>query len=362
MKTNHHSGKQLALVVGGTGIAGRALCRELAGQGRRVMSLSRSAPAPLEGVETVRADLTDAESVATALAGRAPTHVFFTAWSRRATEAENIVVNSAMVRHVLDTTGRSGHLRHVALVTGLKHYLGPFEAYATGAARETPFQETEPRLPVPNFYYAQEDELWEAAERYRFTWSVHRSHTIIGHAVGNAMNMGMTLAVQASLCRATGRTFVFPGNEVQWNGITDMTDAGLLARQMIWAATTEGLPSQAYNTANGDVFRWRWMWPRIAELLEVEPEGYAERPRPLEHQMAGQADIWRALAARERLAEPDLTRVASWWHTDGDLNRPVECFTDLTRSRTAGFTGYADTLSSFAALFDTLRRERVIPG
>lgn len=104
------------------------------------------------------------------------------------------------------------------------------------------------------------------------------------------------------------------------------------------------------------------MWPRIAELLAVEPEGYAERPRPLADQMAGRADDWRALAAREHLAEPDLTRVASWWHTDGDLNRPVECFTDLTRSRTAGFTGHADTLSSFATLFDTLRRERVIPG
>ncbi|MFC5151305.1 SDR family oxidoreductase [Streptomyces amakusaensis] len=354
--------KQLALVVGGTGIAGRALCRELAQQGRRVVSLSRSAPAaPPAGVETVRADLTDAESVAAALAGLAPTHIFFTAWSRRPTEAENIAVNAAMVRHVLDAAGRSGRLRHVALVTGIKHYLGPFEEYAAGA-RDTPFRESEPRLPVPNFYYAQEDELWEAAERHRFTWSVHRSHTIIGHAVGNHMNMGMTLAVQAALSRAEGTPFVFPGNEVQWNGITDMTDADLLARQLIWAATTDGLPSQAYNTANGDVFRWRRMWPRIAELLKVEPEGYAERPRPLEHQMSGRADAWRALAARENLAEPDITRVASWWHTDADLNRPVECFTDLTRSRTAGFTGHADTLSSFAALFDTLRRERVIPA
>ncbi|MGO2541932.1 MAG: SDR family oxidoreductase [Specibacter sp.] len=351
-----------ALVVGGTGISGSALTRELVAQGWRTISLSRREASPQAGIESVRADLTDPQSVQTALAGLNPTHVYFTAWSRMPTEAENISVNAGMVRNVLDAVGPSGKLKHVALVTGLKHYLGPFEAYGTGSTRDTPFHEDEPRLDAPNFYYAQEDELWRAADLYNFGWSVHRSHTMIGHAIGNAMNLGQTLAAQAALSRAEGTPFVFPGNEVQWNGVTDVTDSGLLARQMVWAATTPGLPSQAYNTANGDVFRWRWMWPRIAELLGVEPEGFSERPRPLEEQMAGKADAWRELVEREGLAEADLSRVASWWHTDSDLNRPVECFTDMSRSRNAGFTGYADTLASFAALFDTLRAERIIPA
>ena len=42
-------------------------------------------------------------------------------------------------------------------------------------------------------------------------WTVHRPHTIIGHAIGNVMNMGSTLAVYASICRETGRPFLFPG-------------------------------------------------------------------------------------------------------------------------------------------------------
>lgn len=78
--------------------------------------------------------------------------------------------------------------------------------------------------------------------------------------------------------------------------------------------------------------------------------------------MADKADVWRRLAERENLAEPDLTRVASWWHTDSDLNRPVECFTDMSRSRSAGFTDYADTPTSFGTLFGTLRDERLIPA
>jgi nucleoside-diphosphate-sugar epimerase len=351
-----------ALVIGATGLTGRNTAEHLAASGWEVYGMSRHPGAEADGVRPVAGDALDPASVTAVAEQVRATHLFYCTWLRQDTEDLNIEVNGAMTRNTLDAAGAVGTLEHVALVTGLKHYLGPFEAYATGATRDTPFHEDEPRLDTPNFYYAQEDELWLAAGRYRFTWSVHRSHTIIGHATGNAMNIGQTLAAQAALCRVEGRPFIFPGNEVQWNGVTDMTDAGLLARQMIWAATTPGLPSQAYNTANGDVFRWRWMWPRIAQLLGVEPEGYADRPRPLEEQMAGKEDAWRQLAEREGLVEADLSRVASWWHTDSDLNRPLECFTDMTRSRSAGFTDYADTLASFATLFDTLQQARVIPA
>ena len=166
--------------------------------------------------------------------------MFFTAWSRQHTEAENIRVNAGMVRDLLAALGPQGSLRHVALVTGLKHYLGPFEAYGQGDVPDTPFLEDAERLPVDNFYYAQEDELFAAAAAHGFTWSVHRSHTVIGHAVGNAMNLGSTLAAYAGIQRHLGRPFVFPGSRAQWDGVVDLTDAGLLADHQLWAATTPG--------------------------------------------------------------------------------------------------------------------------
>jgi hypothetical protein len=82
--------------------------------------------------------------------------------------------------------------------------------------------------------------------------------------LGNAMNMGVTLAVYATICRETGRPFLFPGSAAQWNGLTDMTDARLLARHQEWAATTDAARNQAFNVVNGDVFRWSWMWMRLA--------------------------------------------------------------------------------------------------
>ncbi|KQT93832.1 NAD-dependent dehydratase [Marmoricola sp. Leaf446] len=353
-----------ALVVGATGISGAALSARLVDAGCHVLGLSRSGRdlPGLESVETVRADLTDAEELRTALADHRPTHVFLTAWARQDTEDENIRVNAGMVRDVLDAVRAGGSVRHVALLTGLKHYLGPFEAYGQGEVPDTPFHEDEERLPHKNFYYAQEDELFAAAERDGFTWSVHRAHTIIGAALGNAMNMGQTLAAYAAICRELDRPFVFPGSETQWNGVTDMTDADLLAEQLHWAATTPAAADTAFNVANGDVFRWRWLWPRLADRLGVRPEGYADAPRPLEEQMADAAPTWRTIAEREGLRETDVDRVASWWHTDGDLGREMECLTDLARSRRAGFTGHRVTLDAFLDLFDRLEADGVVPA
>ncbi len=352
----------VAVVVGATGVAGRALCKVLIERGRSVVGVSRRTPSDIEGVRPVLVDLADSDAVRRELTGIRPDEVYFTAWTRQPTEVENILVNGRMVRDVLEVLTAAGSLRHVALVTGLKHYMGPFETYGTGEVRDTPFHEDEPRLSIENFYYAQEDELWESAAKNGFAWSVHRSHTIIGAALGNAMNMGMTIAVQAALCRHQGMPFIFPGNEVQWNGLTDMTDAGLLARHMVWAASTEGAANQAYNIANGDLFRWRWMWPRLAQLLDVEPGPYRDGARPLVQQMSGMAPVWAQIAQQHDLVDSDLDRVASWWHTDGDLNRPIECFTDMTRSRKAGFTDTASTLDSFAALFAELQQGRTIPA
>ncbi|UPO77073.1 SDR family oxidoreductase [Arthrobacter sp. Helios] len=352
-----------ALVAGATGIAGAALVDLLADRGWNVLALSRKANSEAQarpGVTPVAADLTSSESLSAALGTARPTHVFFTSWSRQETEAENIRVNAAMVRNLLAAL-RDAPLEHVALMTGLKHYMGPFEAYGEGQMPDTPFSEAEPRLPVANFYYAQEDEVMEAARNQGFAWSVHRAHTVIGFAVGNAMNMGQTLAVQATLCRELGLPFVFPGSHTQWNSVTDMTDAGLLAEHMLWASTDEHTANEAFNVVNGDVFRWRSLWPRLAAWFGVEPEGFATEPRPLEEQMAGMEDTWRTLAERHGLAEPDLSRLASWWHTDADLGRKMEVLTDMSKSRMAGFTGYRRTEDAFISLFERLREERLIP-
>ena len=325
-------------------------------------SACRRAPTDLPQVRHVAADLLDPAALQTALAEVAPTHVFITTWMRQETEAENIRVNAALVRNLLDALSPKKSVRHVALVTGLKHYLGPFEAYAkSGTLPDTPLRESQPRLPLENFYYAQEDEVYAAAGRDRFTWSVHRPHTIIGQAVGNAMNLGTTLAVYATICKEAKRPFQFPGSEAQWKGLSDVTDARMLAKQLVWAADTDAAKNEAFNIVNGDVFRWSWLWPKLAAYFGVEAAGFNGQIQPLEAAMAQDAPLWRDIATRHGLAEPDLDRLASAWHTDLDLGRPLEVMTDMANSRRLGFAAYQATDVSFVELFDRLRAERLIP-
>jgi nucleoside-diphosphate-sugar epimerase len=350
-----------ALVVGATGIVGLNLATHLADQRDwRVYGLARN-PSAGEGVQPVAADLLKPDTLRGALEGIEPTHVFLTTWLRQPTEAENIEINSTMVRNLLEAISSIGSVQHVALVTGLKHYLGPFENYGKGKLPATPFREEQGRLEVENFYYAQEDEVFAAAQRDGFTWSVHRPHTIIGYAIGNAMNMGVTLATYASICREIGRPFLFPGSAVQWNSLTDMTDARLLARHLQWASTTPAAENQAFNVVNGDVFRWSWMWGRIAQWFGVEPAEFPGEGIPLELQLAEATPIWAEIARKHKLMQSDLKVLASAWHTDADLGRPIEVLTDMSKSRKLGFLDYQATSDSFLDLFSRLREEHLIP-
>jgi nucleoside-diphosphate-sugar epimerase len=117
-----------ALVVGSTGISGGNVARRLLADDWQVFGLCRRPDGLDERITALAADLEDPDAVAAVVRGTAPTHVFFTTWSRRATEAENCDVNGRMLQNLLDACAPEKSVRHVALVTGLKHYLGPFEA------------------------------------------------------------------------------------------------------------------------------------------------------------------------------------------------------------------------------------------
>ncbi|MEN0585084.1 MULTISPECIES: NAD-dependent epimerase/dehydratase family protein [unclassified Kosakonia] len=298
-----------ALIVGISGVIGRALAEKLLADGWQVTGLSRGRGAVPADCTSLTADLTDAAAVNEALKSEKPDALFFSVWARQENEKANIRVNGAMVKNVIDALG----------------------------------------------------ERLAGAKKYGYRWSVHRPHSIIGYALGNAMNMGQTLAVYATLCREKGWPFIFPGSPEQWNGVSDVTDAGLLAEQLSWAAVSDGGANEDFNAVNGDVFRWNWLWPRLAAYFGIEAAAFPASMMPLEGRMQEAQAAWTEIADKYQLAESDIGKLASWWHTDADLGRPMEAFADMSKSRKAGFTGYRSTLDSFTALFDRLKAENIIP-
>jgi nucleoside-diphosphate-sugar epimerase len=127
-----------ALIAGVSGIIGRHLAEHLiATKGWSVTGISRHKHDLPKGVKHIAVDLTDEDSTKAALKRVKPTDVFITTWLRQATEAENCRVNAGMVRNLLNAVDGK-NIKHAALVTGLKHYMGPFEAYAK-SKMVTPF-------------------------------------------------------------------------------------------------------------------------------------------------------------------------------------------------------------------------------
>ena len=103
------------------------------------------------------------------------------------------------------------------------------------------------------------------------------------------------------------------------------------------------------------------MWTQLANWFGLEAAPFDDAVQPLERQMARDTPTWADIARRHGLVEPDLGRVASPWHTDADLGRPIEVVTSMTRSRKLGFLDYQATDEAFYDLFTQLRDRKVIP-
>ena len=180
-----------------------------------------------------------------------------------------------------------------ALVTGLKHYLGPFEAYAQNPAKP-PFRESQPRLDHENFYYTQEDILFDAADRFGFTWSVHRpahghrlrarqrhEHGRHPRRLRDALPRDRRPVRLPRLTGAVRRHHRHHRRAATW------------PKHLAWAATAPEARNEAFNVTNGDTFHWRQMWEVVASGLGVEAAPYPGHPTPLDDRMGDAASTWR---------------------------------------------------------------------
>ncbi|MEU3168122.1 SDR family oxidoreductase [Streptosporangium sp. NPDC006930] len=347
---------KVALVVGAQGVIGRNLVDHLATLGDwDVIGLSRRGGESTGRVRHIRVDLLDRDDCAKKLGELTEvTHIFYAAYQDRPTWAELVPPNLAMLVNVVDAVEPvATGLRHVSLMQGYKVYgahLGPFK---------TPARESDPHHMPPEFNVDQQNFLEERQKGSGWTWTAIRPSVVCGFALGNPMNLAMVLAVYGAISKELGLPLRFPGRPGAYDTLLEMTDAGLLARATVWAATDERCANQAFNVNNGDLFRWNDMWPKIARFfdLEVAPP----LPISLDVVMADKGPLWEAMTERYGLEPHPYAEVSSWAFGDAVFSWDYDFFADGSKARRFGFHEYVDTEAMFLDILGDLRRRRIIP-
>jgi nucleoside-diphosphate-sugar epimerase len=344
---------RVALVAGASGIVGHAVAAELKRQGWIVRTLARR---PIAGMDGIPVDLSDREATALALKRAADTtHLFYAALSQDPDLAIEAERNGRMLGNVLDGLEAAGtSLQRVVSYEGFKIY-----GIHLGANVRTPARETDPPHMPPNIYLSQQAQLKARAANGAWDTVALRPDVVVGDIYGNPMNIALVVGVFAALSRELGVPLRFPGTDKAYGQLVQFTDAGVLARASVWAATDEKASGEVFNITNGDVFRWERMWEDVARHLGLDIGPPV--PLTLARHMADKGPIWRVIAQRHGLVQPDLTKLVGWPFGDFIFHTESDVISDVNKIYEFGFTERMSSAKSLTNAIDSLKRQKVLP-
>jgi nucleoside-diphosphate-sugar epimerase len=343
-----------ALVVGANGVIGSNLISHLTTlDDWSVVGLSRRGGQDTDHVRYLSVDLLNPADTRAKLSGLTEvTHVFYAAYQDKPTWSELVPPNLAMLVNVVDAIEPvAANLRHVSLMQGYKVYgahLGPFK---------TPARESDAGHMPPEFNVDQQAFLERRQAGKPWTWSAIRPSVVGGVALGNPLNLAMVIAVYASISKELGLPLRFPGNLGAYDSLLEMTDAGLLAKATVWAATET--TNQAFNIANGDLFRWSELWPKIARAFDLEVAPPLQMS--LDTVMADKEPLWGDMTAKYDL-KASYADVSSWAFGDFVFSWDYDMFADTSKARRFGFHEYVETEAMFLRIFEEFRERKIIPA
>jgi hypothetical protein len=178
------------------------------------------------------------------------------------------------------------------------------------------------------------------------------------------MNPVPALGGYAALLRAAGEPLHWPGGAT---GITEATDANLLARALHWAAESDAAANETFNVTNGDAYVLRNLWPAIADAFGMEV-GH-DRPLSMAAELPARQREWTELHRRFDLVSPvDLDAFVgqSFLYADmvvrcGQNTPSPPTLLSTVKIRQAGFGECIDTEDMFRQWIAHHQTERLLP-
>jgi len=347
--------KNTALIVGANGVISTNLIEHLSSLGNwDIIGLSRRGGTDHDQIRYIAVDLLDLTDTVNKLSALTTvTHIFYAAYQDKDSWAALVEPNLRMLVNVItaiEPVAKS--LQHVSLMQGYKVYgahLGPFK---------TPAKESDAGHMPPEFNTSQLQYLQQQQIGKQWTWSAIRPSVVGGTAPGNPMNLALLIAVYATISKKLNIPLRFPGKIGAYHTLLEMTDATLLAKATVWAATEPQAANQAFNINNGDLFRWKDLWPKIAKYFNME----VDTPLPLNLQtmMSDKENIWEDIQKQQGL-NYNYQEVSAWAFGDFVFSWDYDFFADGSKARRFGFHEYIDTEQMFFRLFDEMRNKQIIP-
>ncbi|PON27728.1 hypothetical protein TGAM01_v203495 [Trichoderma gamsii] len=392
--------KYSAIVTGANGITGSHMLRVLAEAPERwgtIYALSRRPPTSfIDGnIKYLSVDfLEKPEEIAKTLKEHVleVDYAFFTSyiqppgvWSDT-DELERL--NTLLLSNFLSALTLAQQIpKRILLQTGAKNYglhIGP---------AINPQEESNPRATsAPNFYYPQEDLLWNWCRENNTEWNVTRPAFIIGAVRDAAINIAYGFSLYAAIQKELGGSLDFFGDLAAWDVEKHQSNALLIGYHAEWAVLTPSTRNQALNIADGGVFTYGQFWPVLAALYGIPynvpesddakyqtvempisppPRGFGPagkfRTSGTYVEWANRPEVkqaWETLKARHNLApKPDpfdkIPEIFSLLDIDvlGCWGRSLS----MNRSRKQGWNGYIDSCDSFIRTFEELSALKMIP-
>ncbi|GIZ48325.1 hypothetical protein CKM354_001139100 [Cercospora kikuchii] len=400
-----------AIVTGANGISGFHTMRALLDSPERwtkVWAASRRPPPPemmellpkeaRSRVEHVACDfLSSPEDIAKQLQEKGVTadYVFFYSYAQPTpkegapvwSNAEELVeINASLLRNFLGALKISKITpKRFLLQTGAKNY-----NVHQGPAR-TPHVESDPRSNVaPNFYYPQEDLLFEYCKKNNTAWNIICPAWVIGAVNNAAMNALHPIAIYAAVQAHKGEKMEYPGALVNWLAPVEHSTAYLTGYLSEWAVLEERCANQKFNASDTCPIPNNRLWPEVArwygttsvdrpeldeskittlDLGQTEiPLGYgpgakvsfawmlqewATRP---ENQQA-----WKEIMQKHNVTHNPFEDVKAHFECGEMVVWSIAGFLSMNKARYFGWTGHVDTLESLFMAYSELNKIGMLP-
>lgn len=242
-----------------------------------------------------------------------------------------------------------------------------------------------------NFYFPQEDFLYEYSRKNDSTWVVTRPCFILGAVETAAMNIIYPLSVYAAVQAHLSRTLEFPADIPAWDADKHQSTAALVAYHAEWALLTPNAGNMALNHSDSSMFSWGKFWPVLASWYDIpagrpvdDPAAYGTLTLPFKSSPRGFGgpgvvhpsfsflewskkpevlEAWEQLKAKHGLKDSPFGDKAldNFGLIDNEILGGWPRVISMDRSRKLGWHGYVDTKEAIRGVIDDMAALKMVP-